>query len=181
MTPTRRFNEHVLKIVRSTGIKVFIIPVRGTPWVYAEAAHRDHEAIINVFRDRGSDWFAYLLLHEMAHHLLGHTRVWTSTPHFMNEYVADQQALAIMKDLVDDDTRHLYVLAKRLARKNVRQWLRGGWIGDWMSHHVSLEIVRAAGIRLTKGTKRKLVEREEEWNRALTTSSTSTEQSQLRF
>ena len=180
MTPTRRFNEHVLKIVRSTGIKVFIIPVRGTPWVYAEAAHRDHEAIINVFRDRGSDWFAYVLLHELAHHLLGHTRVVTSTPHFMDEHAADQQALAIMKDLVNDDTRHLYELAKRLARKNLKHWMTG-WISDFTSHHVTLEHVRAAGMRLTKGTKRKLVEREEEWNRALTTSSTSTEPSQLPF
>ena len=74
---------------------VFVVPggagldTAGMAWL-SGAGDTHH---VNVFADPRTPYGMFILLHEVAHHELGHTRYVTSRPHWLEEYQASRHAL----------------------------------------------------------------------------------------
>lgn len=84
---------------RATGIDVFVLP-RALP-LHGEAFRSlEGKEYINMIGSIHNRLWLFVLLHEVAHHTLGHTGLeWSSTPSWIIEKQADEVALAMLADL----------------------------------------------------------------------------------
>lgn len=125
-----RFRK-ALHDTRATGIDVFVLP-RALP-LHCEAFQSpDGKAYINMNGSVHNRLWLFILLHEVAHHTLGHTgRVWSSAPDWIIEKQADEVALALLDDLHPAAVPY----AEQAAKDHIRPILQ--WYIDadiW--HHV---------------------------------------------
>lgn len=84
-----------------------------------------------------------MLLHEVAHHALGHTTQWTSQPTWSVEYETDQHALAMMHEFHPQAV----AIAEKASKDHIRPMLQG-MIDCGIWHHVDIDIARAVGCTI---------------------------------
>lgn len=113
------------KEARKQGIDVFCIPliapygVLGTAWQY------EGRRLINIFSDQSGVDLAYVLAHEIAHHVLGHftTKACGSTLHM--EFEAEMWAIRFLgPHLSYDDGARIEELARDYLRPALQRRLR---------------------------------------------------------
>lgn len=141
MIPLYRENLHK---VRACGVDVFVLPTPFTPTGMAWAVFTGDPAAkslyITITGSVHSPLWLFVLLHEAAHHMLGHTTRQTSLPDWMVEKAADDIAL----DLI----RSLQPWAAAYCEREVRQHIRGimqGYIDHDIWVHVDLTVADWAG------------------------------------
>lgn len=157
--------RHQLAAVRKAGIDVFVIP--GPPLGSAGQAYcapvagSDPESVtrhINIMGSVHSPLWLYILLHEVAHHELGHTQTYSSTPAWVDEYEADLWALERIKVLQP----YAYRRCEQAAKKNVR-WHLQGMINAGSVYHVDLEVADWAGCNVPVSLRAECIE----WREAI--------------
>lgn len=135
-----------LRKAKGAGVDVFVIPGPGPVSGEAFYASEDHPGDRFRVNIVGSTWswiWLYVLYHEIAHHMLGHSLKWTSTPKYMVEYETEQLALeliAVTQPAVRDR-------CEREAKNRIRVMLQSRCDEElWV--HTSLAIADWAGCTL---------------------------------
>ena len=91
--------DRMLTLARET-CDVFVIPAE--PFLFTGQAWCDEgRCFITVFRAERDTMCAYIVAHELAHHLLQHTRYFSSAPHWLTEHDADVIALEMLGKVAD--------------------------------------------------------------------------------
>jgi hypothetical protein len=93
--------------------------------------------------DRENPIWCFVLLHEYAHHVLGHTARWTTQPAWIIEYAADQLALQHVLLLAPE----AYEVCEQASRDHIRPLLQT-MIDAEIWHHVDETISDWAGCVL---------------------------------
>lgn len=127
--------------------KVFTIPGRPFPPIQAMAFS---EGFINIYAERGTQEWLFLLFHECAHHILKHQpRVAPAT--WVEEYEADRLALDLLALFVPYEEYWPWEqIVKDRFRSILEEWVEAGITqhGEveaavWCGASVTLELVLA--------------------------------------
>lgn len=131
--------------VRSCGIDIFVIPMQVTT-SEGEAWAEDGRRFINIMSDATGPGLAHIIAHELAHHLLGHTTVWTSLPGWHLEYSAEREALEYLAAVCDDEVMNrLTDEARAYVRPFIQQFLDHG-----ITNHGEVPAGMWAGCRIPR-------------------------------
>ena len=132
--------------VKAEGYNVFIVPGICFPDLWGQASYEmPNHRVVNVFHPTDDPVFCdYLLLHEVAHHLLCHTVRWTSEPTWYQEWVADMKALDLLAFFHDVET----VLAIRERLRDRFRPLLEDWIEAGITQHGEIDAAIWAGVQL---------------------------------
>lgn len=136
----------LLRRARAEGYDVFIMP-KGGP-VEGRAWWSDGPRI-DIFGNVHSVEGARVLAHEMAHHELNHTTLWTSLPEWRREYDAERRALDTLTEYYPEPVIYeLEQQARDYVREPIQLMLDEGIhvhgevdAGVWAGCDVSLEDV----------------------------------------
>lgn len=118
----------LMKSLRADGVNVFVVPgnyqtQRGMSWTH------EGERFISVFEDPMTTFGVFVLLHEAAHHMLGHTSVATTQPNWSIEYQADKAALEALRTMTGEKHDDIEQRSKDRLRPLIQSYLNEGiWV-----------------------------------------------------
>jgi hypothetical protein len=113
--------------VRSEGCDVFIIPDDSGPVLGCAYVAYDSTPHILMLCSPGTLRACRVLLHEFAHHALGHVGVSSTRPTHMEEFEAEIFALKVLENYLDVDTHYaLEQQSREYIRGPVQEWLDFG-------------------------------------------------------
>jgi hypothetical protein len=128
---------------RAQGIDLFTIPFSPAPATQGQAEIIDGRRLITLFLPRGPLW-DFVLLHELAHHELGHTGRWSSTPEWMQEWHADMRALQLFARW---HRLHAVALMREQTRARTRAMIQPVLDAD-ITHHGEIHAGLWAGCTI---------------------------------
>jgi hypothetical protein len=141
--------RRALHLYRDSGIDIHVIPgpgpVTGIAWSVpaADSASGKISLHINIKGSTHSPLWLFVLLHEVAHHILGHTIRRDSSPLWIKEYQTDRLAL---KWLAKWQPAAL-PQAEAASKRHIRPLLQAMIDGEiW--HHVDRDISVWAGCHM---------------------------------
>jgi len=134
LVPLRTW-QFLLQAVREKDYEVFIVPGSVSDVSGMAYCSRDGRRHIMLLCEPATAFACRVLLHEMAHHELGHAAVWTSTPEWREEYEAEMYALCGLEALLDPQTHFDLV---QQARERLRPILQD-WLNDRITQHGETE------------------------------------------
>lgn len=155
-----------LRFWRGAGIDIFVIPGPGAVSGMAYCTPQNESPTgktrlhINISGSVHSRLWLFVLLHEVAHHALGHTSRFTTQPTWSQEYQTDQYALALLRD----HQPAAVALAEEESKRHIRPLLQG-MIDYGITHHVDLDIARWAGCEIPEEMEERLTEMAETFKR----------------
>jgi len=131
--------------VRAHGIDLFIVPMQvgtseGQAW--AEGGRR----FITITTVETGPGLARIIAHELAHHALRHTTVWTSLPGWHREYAAEREALRFLALIYDGETM---ARLERQAKEYVRPFIQS-FINAGISNHGEVPAGIWAGCKIPR-------------------------------
>lgn len=118
-----------------------IISARGARWPLASgsALHWEGAPAIIIRGDPARPEWLFVFLHEVAHHVLGHTKVISTQADWEQEFAAECWALNMIGALVPDALPHCITEARRHMRGVLRPWVQGcvdGWGAERLPWHI---------------------------------------------
>jgi len=150
MTPTYR---RALAEFRAAGIDILVIPGPGQVTGSAFARPADPgdapqrlRLYVTIRGSTFSGLWLFVLLHEVAHHSMGHTTVRTTVPVWQQEYDADQEALRLLAGWQPAALPRCEAASKQHIRPRLQQM-----IDAEIWNHVDGDIARWAGCTLPPG------------------------------
>lgn len=140
---------------RAAGVSLMVLPgLPGMPPIGMAYSSRDGRFYIDITCHPRSPKFLYVLFHEIAHCVLGHTTVASSIPTWITEKAADDLALQMLRKAQP----YAVVACEPLAKKNVRRYLQP-MIDARIDHHVDLECAKWAGCHIPDDLEEALAQR----------------------
>ena len=137
--------DRLLAAARALGIDVFILPAPVTPGIEGTAWRDGWRLLINLYTAERTPYWAHLLAHEVAHHLLGHTSYRTSETRWTHEYAAERLALEILSRHYDEPT---VWAAEQRAKAYIRPMV-GRLLDYGICHHGEIDVGIWAGCEIT--------------------------------
>jgi hypothetical protein len=113
------------------------IPIAGVAW-----RGEDGQRHILISGKTTNRLWLFVLLHEIAHHDLGHCDYWTSKPAWQDEYEADMVALTAIKELTPKN----FDTCERASKRHIRKMMQYR-ITHKMWYNTDPDIARWAGCK----------------------------------
>jgi hypothetical protein len=144
LTPTYR---RALARFRAAGIEILVIPGPGFPggeaWSEPGQQGKGTRLHITIRGSTFSGLWLFVLLHEVAHHVLGHTTRPAIRPEWEQEHAADQYALALLAKYQPAALPR----CEAVSRHHIRPLMQA-MIDAEIWNHVDGDIARWAGCHL---------------------------------
>lgn len=130
---------------RAAGWIVTAVRGEGWPLVSGSALHRHDKPAVIMRGDPARPEWLFVFLHEVAHHVLGHTKVISTQADWEQEFAAECWALNMIGALVPDALPHCIAEAQRHMRGVLRPWVRACEEGYGGPERLPWDIIAWAG------------------------------------
>lgn len=121
--------RRLLRLARAAGVDVLVVPGHGPAHGMAYADAESGQIEITLWVDPRHAWAVFVLLHEVAHVILGHvTRPAVCRPAWEAEYAADRLALTMLQEVMPLAVPMMTRLSRRRLRPMIQVMLDAGII-----------------------------------------------------